>query len=110
MFAMFASAAGSGQMGCCSRALAHRTFNPSLRSRQLAPEKNWRHEQESTHLLQGAEVAGCLEMFRPNGQFFSLGSRGESLLQENGLKQEEGKWGSTVNSGTLYGGVMPTES
>ena len=28
-------------------------------------------------------------------------SRGESLLQENGLKQEEGKWGSTVNSGTL---------
>ena len=31
-------------------------------------------------------------------------SRGESLLQENGLKQEEGKWGSTVNSGTLYGG------
>ena len=92
----------------CSRALSIGHSTPSL---TLAATYSRKWEQVSAHLCK-EEVAGC---FCQMGSFAEAAIQplsSENLLRENGvgLNQEEGKWGSTVNSATLSEGVRQTES
>ena len=102
--------AGSNQMGGVAHELYPSAIQPPpWRWQQLTPENG------SRCLLifcKEVEVAGC---FCQMGSFAEEAIQplsSENLLRENGvgLKQEEGKWGSTVNSATLSEGVMQTES
>ena len=98
---MFASA-GSDQMGGVAHELSPSASQPPpWRWQQLTPEK-WEPSVNRCLLIfcNEVEVAGCFCQMGSSAEEAIQPFSSESLLQENGvgLKQEEGNWGSTVNS------------